>query len=110
MSTTSATPLTNALLNKGLSPSPAASSTSSALGKDDFLKLLVAQMKNQDPMAPTDNTAFVTQLAQFSQLDNSQQLNQNISDMLLLQGLTQGTNLIGKTVTYLPTDSDKTGK
>jgi flagellar basal-body rod modification protein FlgD len=42
--------------------------TNSSLGEQDFLKLLVAQLKNQDPLAPQDNTQFVAQLAQFSSL------------------------------------------
>jgi flagellar basal-body rod modification protein FlgD len=41
------------------------------LGQGDFLTLLVTQLKNQDPLKPTDNTEFVAQLAQFSQLDQS---------------------------------------
>lgn len=41
------------------------------MGRNDFLNLLVTQLKNQDPLKPMDNTEFVTQLAQFSQLDQS---------------------------------------
>ena len=41
------------------------------LGQEDFLQLLVTQLKNQDPLNPTDNTEFVAQLAQFSQLEQS---------------------------------------
>lgn len=43
------------------------------MGRNDFLKLLVTQLKNQDPLKPMDNTEFVAELAQFSQLDQSTQ-------------------------------------
>lgn len=48
-----------------------ASSTSTAANKDTFLKLLVAQLQNQSPLNPTDGTQFVAQLAQFSQLEQT---------------------------------------
>ena len=51
---------------------PAASATGpSDLGKDDFLRLLVAQLQNQDPLRPLDSTSFIAELAQFSQLEQS---------------------------------------
>ena len=46
-----------------------------------FLKLLVAQIQNQDPMSPTDSTQFVTQLAQFSQLEQLIGINQGIGHL-----------------------------
>ena len=46
--------------------------------KDTFLQLLVAQMRNQDPLQPTDSVQFLSQLAQFSSLEQSVQLNQEV--------------------------------
>src|SRR5438128_316492 len=89
-----------AQLNAGAAGSKGATTGGAAPGQADFLKLLMAQMKNQDPMSPMQGTEFTTQLAQFSSLQGIQQLNTNFANLLLLQGLTQGTNLIGKTVTY----------
>lgn len=49
------------------------------MGKDDFLKMLIAQIKNQDPLNPLDGTAFVAQLAQFSSLEQLQNMNTQMS-------------------------------
>src|SRR4051812_36273555 len=51
------------------------------LGKQDFLTLLVTQMRYQDPLQPQDNTAYVAQLAQFSQLEGTQNINTSIEDL-----------------------------
>lgn len=61
------------------------------LGKDDFLKILVAQMGNQNPMEPTSDTEFIAQLAQFSVLEQMQSLNSGFMR-------SQAYSLIGKTV------------
>jgi len=50
----------------------------SELGKDTFLKLLVAQIRNQDPLNPADGLQFVTQLAQFSELEQLMQMRQDL--------------------------------
>jgi flagellar basal-body rod modification protein FlgD len=67
------------------------SANSSSLGMNDFLNLLVAQMKNQDSLNPMDNTEFVSQLAQFSSL-------QAMSNLEERSKQSQATSLIGKTV------------
>jgi flagellar basal-body rod modification protein FlgD len=51
------------------------------IGKDEFLKLLVAQLKNQDPMNPVSNDQFITQLATFSSLEQLVSINQAVSKL-----------------------------
>jgi flagellar basal-body rod modification protein FlgD len=74
----------------------------SALDRDAFLRLLVTQLQNQDPLAPTDNTAFVAQLAQFSGLEAMVEVRDAVSALSFLQ--TAATNaqvagLVGREVT-----------
>ena len=83
-------------------------SGSQSLGKTDFLKLLATQMRYQNPLDPMKDSEFVAQLAQFSSVEGIQQLNSSFANMLLLQQMTQGANLIGKTIAYQKTDSPLT--
>lgn len=83
---------------------------SSQVGRDQFMHLLVTQMRNQNPLEPIKDAEFIAQLAQFSSLEGIEKLNANFSDMLSLQQLTQGTNLIGKTVVYERADSATPGR
>lgn len=53
----------------------------SNLGKDEFLKLMIAQLKNQDPLQPQENGEFVAQLAQFSQVEGLDNLNNTVDNM-----------------------------
>lgn len=69
------------------------------LGKDEFLQLLVAQMKYQDPLNPASDTEFVSQLAQFSALEQMQNLNQTTMN-------TQAFSLVGKEVIMNIEDSN----
>lgn len=61
-------------------------SGNSSLGKDDFLTLLVSQLKNQDPLKPMDPTEFTAQLAQFSSLEQLHNINENLQALKSLQG------------------------
>jgi flagellar basal-body rod modification protein FlgD len=56
-----------------------ASTSNSSVTKNMFLQLLVAQIKNQDPMSPSDGVQFLTQLAQFQQLEQSMNMGQDLS-------------------------------
>ncbi len=73
----------------------------SALGKDDFLNLLVAQLKNQDPLEPMESTEFTAQLAQFTSLEQLGNINDNLEYMKFYQASlsrSQAVNFVGKTI------------
>lgn len=74
----------------------------SILGKDDFLKLLIAQLRNQDPLRPMEDKEFIAQMAQFNVLEQMQQLNQAFESYAAMAQFGQASNLIGKTVVALP--------
>jgi len=84
----------------------------SGIGQDQFLQLLIAQLKNQDPLSPVDNSQFITQLASLNTVQGLQDLNASFGQQLKLQQLTEGANLIGKTISYLPANAteSKSGK
>ena len=71
----------------------------SELGKDDFLKLLVAQLQSQDPLNPMEDKEFISQMAQFTSLEQMK----NVSNAVQI---TQATSYIGKQVTW----DDETGE
>ena len=71
---------------------PKTSEKSSSLNKDAFLQLLVTQMKYQDPLEPTDNTEYVSQLATFSELEEMQ-------NMTASSDISRATSLVGQYVT-----------
>lgn len=78
--------------------------TSSSLDKptldyDAFLKLLLAQMQNQDPMNPMDSTEYVSQLATFSNVEQGLKTNSKLDQLMVISNLTQATTMIGRTVT-----------
>ncbi len=72
------------------------------LGKDDFLKLLVTQLQYQDPLEPMDNTEFIAQTAQFTALEQMQNLNQTMTNA-------QAFGTIGKGV-FMNTKDEQTGQ
>ncbi|MDN8618018.1 flagellar hook capping FlgD N-terminal domain-containing protein [Variovorax ginsengisoli] len=78
--------------------SAAANLQSSSLGMEDFLKILLTQMTYQDPLKPMDNQQFMAQMAQFTSLEQTQQLNNKIETLITNQAALQSVGLIGRTV------------
>ena len=91
------------LSNNQLSAKASAAKSQEALGKDDFLKLMMLQMKHQDPLNPMDNQAMLSQMAQFSSLEQMSNLNSNLSKKDAVAGFMDATRLLGKTVDIVNT-------
>ena len=73
------------------------------LSKDDFLKLLLTQLQNQDPTSPTDNTEFIAQMATFSSLEQMTNMNTTLENVLTSQNqnlLITYSQLVGQEVTF----------
>lgn len=83
------------------------------LGKDDFLKLLITQLKYQDPMEPTDNKDFIAQMAQFSSVEQMNNMANSFENLVISQDsmlretvIGQAVNLIGRSVSVImPADT-----
>lgn len=82
---------------------------SQSLGKDDFLKLLITQLSNQDPTDPMDNTQFIAQMAQFSSLEQMTNMNSNFETMNSILTTNSAINTLGKTVDIVFGDMMTTG-
>lgn len=90
----------------------ATSAVQKTLGKDDFLKLLLVQMQNQDPLSPVDNKEMLAQLAQFSSLEQMQGVSDRLDTLLLAQSSNNQlstTSLVGRGVAYRTDGVDWTG-
>ncbi|WP_214859802.1 MULTISPECIES: flagellar hook capping FlgD N-terminal domain-containing protein [Exiguobacterium] len=77
--------------------------TNKAMDKDMFMKILIAQLSNQDPTAPMEDKDFIAQMAQFSSLEQMQAIGKTMDTMVLNQhatALLSYSNLIGKNVSY----------
>jgi flagellar basal-body rod modification protein FlgD len=71
---------------------------SQELGKDDFLKLLLAQLSNQDPTSPMENTQFIAQMAQFSSLEQMTNMSTEFTKLANMLNSSEAVSVIGKTV------------
>lgn len=85
----------------------------SQLGKNDFMKLLMQQMRNQDPLSPQSNSESIAQMAQFSSLEQSTNLNNSFQDlarMMTMNSLTASAHVIGKYATIQNGSEEISGK
>ncbi len=91
-----------ATLPQSSSAAPTSSSSNAAtptVNYNEFLKLLIAELQNQDPTSPSDPTQYMSQLASFSQVEQQVQSNTMLSAMLTSSALSQADSIIGKNVT-----------
>ena len=91
-------PVTSQAVSAGTTPASTGGTT--ALGKEDFLKLLITQLRYQDPLDPLDQNEFLSQTAQFTQLETLQNIGKQLEDLKALSSgasLTQAAALLGKT-------------
>jgi flagellar basal-body rod modification protein FlgD len=93
----------------GFTPTTSTSKTSSTngIGKDTFMKLLVAQMSQQNPLEPTDDKEMIAQMTQFSTLEQITNMATESSKSATASQMSQAVNLLGRTVTYLDADGAK---
>lgn len=82
----------------------ATTTTSSSADKDMFLQLLVAQMKYQDPMKPTDSSQFLAQSAQFTALEKMQTVADQTAQLVTTQMAFGASSLVGRTVSWTNAD------
>ncbi len=88
------------------------STGSSSLGKDDFLKILITQLQNQDPSNPMDDKEFIAQMAQFSSLEQMQNLNSSMTNLISLQtqsNLISYGQFMGQEVNWSKIETDEAG-
>ena len=84
---------------------PTTSAANTALSKMDFLTLLTTQLRYQDPTSPTDQEAFIGQISQMSMVESMEEMKASFGQMLKLQEISQGVNLVGKNVEFFDAES-----
>jgi flagellar basal-body rod modification protein FlgD len=100
----------DAVTNNGSFSDVMSNTPSQELGKEEFLQLLVAQLRHQDPLEPMQDTEFIAQMSQFSSLEQLINMNKNLTNSIDLDYMTSqsiansmATSLLGRTITA---DSD----
>jgi flagellar basal-body rod modification protein FlgD len=92
-----------------ISSANVAATQTSNLGLQDFMKILLTQLTTQDPLKPMDNKDFMAQIAQFTTLEQTQQLNDKTATLITNQAALQSVGLIGRTVDFTTSSGSLTG-
>jgi flagellar basal-body rod modification protein FlgD len=92
------------------SPVSGVSNPNASLSLQDFLQVLMTQLTYQDPLKPMDNQQFMAQIAQFTTLEQTQQLNTSIQALVANQAAQQSVGMIGRTVNITTTNGPISGK
>jgi len=88
-----------AIESVGTAPTNSSSNIQRAgLGQEDFLKILLTQLTYQDPLKPMDNQEFIAQMAQFTSLEQTQQSNEKLDQLLVIQESSQSLGYLNKNV------------
>jgi flagellar basal-body rod modification protein FlgD len=82
------------------------SSASATVDYNQFLQLLIAQMKNQDPTSPTDMSQYMSQFAQLSAVEQAMQTNAKLDTLLSSSALAQAESLVGRTAAFMSSDGE----
>lgn len=77
------------------------------LGTTEFINLLVAELQNQDPLEPTDNSQFLQQISQIREISSNDQLGETLKSVRQGQDVSTGSQLIGKNVRALTEDNEE---
>jgi flagellar basal-body rod modification protein FlgD len=83
--------------------------SNSTLNQEDFLKLFLAELNFQDPMEPVDNKEFLSQIAQFSAMDQNRKTTEEIENLVFLNSSAQSLGLLGQQVEFLDSSFIESG-
>jgi flagellar basal-body rod modification protein FlgD len=93
-----------------VAPASGTSGSNQTLNLQDFLKILLTELQFQDPLKPMDNEQFMAQMAQFSTLEQTQQLSSKVDQLLSIQSTSQSVGLLGRTIEISSTGGNVSGQ
>lgn len=85
--------------NTNTTNAPPASQAGPTLDYNDFLQLMIAQLQNQDPLNPTDSSEFMSQIAEFSNVEQGINANSKLDQLLVNSNISQASTMIGLQIT-----------